>query len=63
MWIVVCVWLSRCWDGNPWKFCGVISTLFSYSFTIPSLHAVLLSMIILKLVPVYFWEGEDHCLY
>ena len=37
---MVCVWLARCRDGNPCKFCRVIPTLFGYFFAIPSLHAL-----------------------
>ena len=37
--IVVWVWLARCRDGNPLKFCRVIPNLFGYFFGIPSLHA------------------------
>ena len=36
----MCGWKNgkRCRDGNPYMYCGVVSTLFGCFFVIPSLH-------------------------
>ena len=50
---------KKCRDGNPLKYCGIVSTLFGcfYWDSIP-IHGTSFLKCFLEFVSVVFWGGE-----